>query len=201
MPRFPRSEADIAALALVMVQGFGQAAEDFPAAPVPGSELQARLDAYHSANAATITAEAAFREQHTAKDKTLGHLVGGMKADLRYAEAAARDNPEKLKQLGWGARRDGSSLGTPGEVRDIKILTEGDTWLILQWNPPVDGGAPSAYKIQRKREGASWEDVGTSVDTRQLVNNQPRGVEFNYRVLAMNKAGTGQPSATVTLVL
>jgi hypothetical protein len=46
-----------------------------------------------------------------------------------------------------------------------------------------------------------WEDVGTSVDTRELLSNQPRGVEFNYRVLVVNKAGTGQPSATVTVVL
>lgn len=33
------------------------------------------------------------------------------------------------------------------------------------------------------------------------MSNQPRGVELQYRVLAVNKAGTGQPSTTVTLVL
>lgn len=29
----------------------------------------------------------------------------------------------------------------------------------------------------------------------------PPGVEFDYRVIAVNKVGAGQPSATVTVVL
>jgi len=67
--------------------------------------------------------------------------------------------------------------------------------------PPVDGGAPTFYRIQRQMEGAQWEDAGTATNTEQLVSNQPRGVELHYRVLAINKAGIGQPSATVTAVL
>ncbi len=39
------------------------------------------------------------------------------------------------------------------------------------------------------------------MDTTTLLTNQARGVEFEYRVLAVNKKGTGQPSATVTVVL
>jgi hypothetical protein len=34
-----------------------------------------------------------------------------------------------------------------------------------------------------------------------MLGNQPRGVEFSYRVYAVNKAGTGQPSGMVTAVL
>ena len=33
------------------------------------------------------------------------------------------------------------------------------------------------------------------------MSNQPRGVELSYRIVAVNKAGVGQPSATVTVVL
>jgi hypothetical protein len=42
---------------------------------------------------------------------------------------------------------------------------------------------------------------GRTSDTKQLLSSQPRGVEFDYRVIAVNKAGAGQPSATVTVVL
>jgi len=60
---------------------------------------------------------------------------------------------------------------------------------------------PAYYGIQRKKDGTGWEEAGTSTDTEQLMSNQPRGVELDYRVIAVNKAGIGQPSATVTLVL
>lgn len=49
MPRFPRSEPEIAALALLMVDGLTQAPDDFPSPPVPGAELQAQLDRCNAA--------------------------------------------------------------------------------------------------------------------------------------------------------
>jgi hypothetical protein len=199
--RFPEAEPEIAALAQLLVQGLGQATEDFPAPPVPPEELRAKLDAYHATAAATVVAETAVREQHAAKDLALEDLVDDMKANLKYAEVAVRDQPEKLNQLGWGPRRSPVSLKEPGEVRDIRIVSEGDSWVILSWNPPVDGGQVGAYKIQRKGQSGAWKDIGTSVDITTLLTNQPRGVEFEYRVLAVNKKGTGQPSATVTVVL
>ena len=200
--RFPQTEAEIASLAFLMAQGFTQAQDDFPAPPVAAVELHALLDAFNAASAATVVTEAAFREQHATKDAALGRLTEAMTTDLRYAEVAVRAQPEKLSQIGWGGRRNGATLQAPGEVRDIKIRTEGDTWLVLDWKAPVDGGGVAAYKIQRrKRDGGTWEDVATSVELEQLVSNQPRGIEFDFRVIAINKAGAGQPSATVTLVL
>ena len=173
MARFPHSEPEIAALAMLVTQGLGQATEDFPAPPVPASDLQAQLDAYNAARAATVVAETAFREHHAVKDEALEDLVDGVKANLRYAEVAARDRPEKLSQLGWAGRRSGSALEAPGEVRDIGIRAEGDNWVVLDWKPPVDGGTAAAYTIQRrKRAGGSWRDVGTSVDTAQLLSDQ-----------------------------
>ncbi len=200
--KFPETEPEIAALALLVIQGLQTIAQDLPAPPVPAGELQARLDRFNAANAATVVAESALREQHTTKDQALTDLVDGTKADLKFAEVIFRDQPEKLSQLGWGPRRNGSNLEAPGEVRDIRIVSEGDTWVTLRWNPPVDGGAGGAYQIQRKRKDAGvWEDVGGSVDTMQKLSNQPRGIEMDYRVVAVNKAGIGQPSATVTVVL
>jgi len=201
MARFPQTEPEIAALALVAVQGLRQAADDFPAPPVSADELQTRLDRFNTALAATVAAENRFREEHAEKDDALEAVVDGLKADLRYAEVTVRDQPEKLSRLGWGPRRSSGTLKAPGEVRDITIVAEGDTWAILRWKAPVNGGAPAFYRIQRKQEGAPWEDAGTATNTEQLLSNQPRGVELSYRVFAVNKAGSGQPSATVTLVL
>jgi hypothetical protein len=199
--RFPRTEADIAALAVLVTDGLEQAAQDFPAPPVPAEELKAKLGAFHAASAAAVAAETTAREQHAAKDEALEDLADSLKADLKYAEFAAREEPEKLSRLGWSTRRDGTPLPPPGETRDITIVSEGDTWAILRWKSPGNGGAPAFYRIQRRQEGAPWEDAGTTTNTEQLMSNQPRGAQLHYRVIAVNRAGDGPPSATVTLVL
>ncbi|MBI2536642.1 MAG: fibronectin type III domain-containing protein [Gemmatimonadetes bacterium] len=200
--KFPEAEPEIAALALLVIEGLRQLGAELPAPPVPADELQARLDRFNGSKARVVVATTTLREEHAVNDRDLEDLVDGAKANLKYAEVVFRDQPERLSQLGWGPRRDGSSLEAPGEVRDIRIVSEGDTWVTLRWNPPVDGGAVGAYQIQRKRkDGGSWENVGGSVDTVQTLSNQPRGIEMDYRVVAANKAGIGQPSATVTVVL
>ena len=45
MALFPRTDPKIAALALTLARGLGQAPEDFPNPPVAPSELQAAVDA------------------------------------------------------------------------------------------------------------------------------------------------------------
>jgi hypothetical protein len=202
MAMFPRTEPEIAALALLVKDGLTQAAEDFPAPPVPPQELQARLETYNAAKTATVTAESAAREHHAVKDDALEALVDGIKANLRYAEVTVREQPEKLALLGWNARRPGKDLEPPGEVRDADTRGEGPGWLLLDWKAPVDGGAVSAYTIQRRRRtDEHWQDIGTSVDSEALIQNQERGVEFEYRIVAVNKAGMGKPSAAVAVTL
>jgi len=199
--RFPRTEAEITALALLVVEGLTQAPEDFPAPPVPAADLQVQLERCNAAATAAAGAETAFKEEHAVKDDAFEDLVDSLKADLKYAEFAVRDEPQKLSRLGWSTRREPTPLESPGEVRDITVVAEGDTWVILRWKPPVDGGAPGVYKVQRKRENTPWKDIGISTDTEELVSNQPRREDLHYRVFAVNKAGIGQPSATATVVL
>jgi hypothetical protein len=92
-----------AALAVVVAQGLEQAAEDFPAPPLPAADLRAKLEAVNAATGAAVAAETAFREQHAAKDDAVEDLADSLKADLKYAEFAVRDLPEKLSRLGWVA--------------------------------------------------------------------------------------------------
>ena len=140
---------------------------------------------------------------HATKDEALDLLIDSVKATLKYAEVAVRGEPEKLSQLGWSERSRSSRLEAPGEVRDIGVRAEGDSWVVLDWKAPVDGGAIAMYRIQRRnRDGtSSWELVDTAVATELLLGSQPRGVDLEYRVIAVNRAGSGQPSGVVTLVL
>jgi len=199
--RFPKSEAKIAQLAEKMASGLAVATDTFPSPPVPAPELRAKLDDYHEKTAALTQSRAEARIRRVDKNRALKTLKDSMRANLRYAEIMARRHPEYLIQIGWRVRRPRTAIKAPGEVRDIAIRNEGDTWVLLTWDAPDEGGEVAAYQIQRRKPRGRWEDEATSIDRVELLREQPRGVELEFRVLAMNKGGTGSPSATVTAVL
>lgn len=201
MARFPKAEQEIAHLAQQIADGLGHAADVFPSPPVPPAELKAQLDDYQEKNAALARSRAEAKIRRVDKNTALKTLKDSMRANLRYAEVMARRHPEQLTQLGWRPRRPRTPLKPPGEVRNITIRDEGDTWVLLTWEPPVEGGEVVVYRIQRRQPGGEWVDVATSIDRLELLRDQPRGVDLEFRVFGMNRAGTGGPSATVTAVL
>jgi len=81
---------------------------------------------------------------------------------------------------------------------------------------PLDGGRVIAYKIQRKnRTDGAWQDVATAIETESTLVDRPKGMELEYRIIAINlvsenplswffnrgKSGEGQASNTVMVVL
>lgn len=86
--QFPRSEADIVALAELVVQGLEQAVDEFPSPPVPAPDLRAKIAAVQEVRAAAVSAESAFKEQHALKDEAIEDLADSLKANLKYAEFA-----------------------------------------------------------------------------------------------------------------
>lgn len=90
----------------------------------------------------------------------------------------------------------------PGQPRLLETRQQGAGWLTLDWKKPADGGAAASYKIERRgRAEGDWKLAGISVETEVTLNNQERGKELEYRVIAINKAGEGAPSNIVTAVL
>ena len=74
--------------------------------------------------------------------------------------------------------------------------------MVSRGNGSIDGGKPAAYKIQRReRPAGDWQDVSIAMDSETTLVDQPRGKELEYRAVAVNKAGDGEPSNTVLAVL
>jgi hypothetical protein len=202
MATFPRTEAEVAALAQDIIRGLTTYTDDFPNPPVAPAQLQTTFDVYLSAREAAVAASAGASSTFDAKEQALQALMDEMKSSLRYAENTSRFDDGKLKLIGWGGRKSPTSLEAPGQARTLEALREGEGWILLDWKEPVDGGRVAAYRVERRqRADGAWENAGMSVDSETLLNRQQRGVELEYRVLAVNKSGEGKPSNIVTAVL
>ncbi len=165
-------------------------------------QLRTALLEYVAAREAAVVGSAAAAQGTAVKDEALQTLIDFMKADIRYAENVMRFDDGKLRLLGWGGRKSRTSLETPGQVRALEVVREGEGWIVLDWKAPSDGGRVGAYRIQRRpRDGGSWVDAGMAIETEVLLNGQERGVDFEYQVIAANKAGEGLPGNIVTAVL
>ena len=202
MARFPKSEAEIATLGLDLVNGLRTHTDDYPNPPVPPDELQATLQVYLDAREAAGSATGAATEAIAVKQEAIEALADQMKSNLRYAENTVKYDNAKLEKLRWGGRGSSTPLAAPGQVLSLKAPREGHGWILLEWREPVDGGTASAYRVQRRlHEDHEWEEAGMSIDTQTLLRGQKRGVSWYYQVIAVNKAGEGEPSNDVKAVL
>jgi len=202
MARFPRTEAEIMELSIVMVTGLTDNAATYPAPPVAPANLSALIGAFTSAKSAAVAAQAAAEEATSAKDDALEDLADAMKTDLRYAENTVNGDDDKLKLIGWSGRKTSSALTPPGQTRLLEAPRQGDGWVFLDWKKPSDGGAVSAYRVMRReRPEGAWSEVATAVISEATLVEQPKGKELEYRIIAVNKAGDGEPSNTAMVVL
>lgn len=202
MPRFPKTEAQIAALAWLIRSGLKDNPAIFPAPPVIWIGIGIRRIRFVNARDSALSAHAVAEQATTDKDQALEELIEAMKADIRYAENTVNFDDDKLKLIGWAGKKVATPLVAPGQPRLLEAPKQGRGWLFLDWKQPADGGKPKAYKVQRRnRINGSWQDIATAILTEATLVDQPERTELEYRVIAVNKAGEGQPSNTVMVVL
>jgi len=200
MPRFPKKEAEISALAEQLWRGLLDNNAIFPQSPVHPMSLRFRKLIYQSRHNTFLAARAAAEQATGDKTDALEELIEAMKADLRYAENTVNFDDDKLKLIGWAGKKAPTPLAIPGQTRLLEAPKQGKGWLFLDWKAPADGGKPKAYKVQR-RSGESWQDVATAILSEITLVDQPEKTELEYCVVALNKAGEGQASNTVMVVL
>ena len=142
------------------------------------------------------------------KDFSLEALEDKMKIELKNSEVDTADNPEKMALIGSGPKAAPSPSDPPGQPFALDPIIQGPCMLFLDWKAPAlgNGDTVRTYIFERResnKQGAigDWNQVGVSLDSELLLNDQPRGDKLEYRIIAVNKAGNGQLGNTVMAVL
>lgn len=202
MATFPQSEAEILALGQEVHTGLTAQSAIFPDPPVSLADLGAAILQYVTARDAANAAQATAEQATADKDAALEVLAEAIKSELRYAENHVDFDDQKLQLIGWGGRSPATPLAPPQQARTLEAPRQGEGWVFLDWKAPVGGGRVAAYRVQRRqRPEGPWLDVATAIDSEITLVDQTRGTEWEYRVIAVNKAGEAEPSNTVLAVL
>jgi hypothetical protein len=190
------------ALADRMIAGLIANPDIFPAPLSDPNELADLRAGFWQARDKARDMEVAAKEATRKKREALKRLVLAMKRELRDAENKTRRDDTKLSLIGWGAPRPVQPLDAPGQAMSLKILHEGPDWIALQWSQPVDGGKAASYHVMRCRRGDSKAALaGSALLPSIVLEDQERGVEWQYWVVAVNRAGKGPESNRVDAVL
>jgi len=209
MPRFPAQQAEILALTEAMIGGYTEKAALFPSADV--ALVQSVRDAYYAAAATQTEAVAAARIATEAKQAALAEVQAVIKRQLKLSQTDNPASPENLKYIGWGPRVAAHPIEAPGQPLALKSVHEGAGTVLIEWRRPArgSGGPVRTYIIERRElvigqpggDGGEWKQTAISLETNASLKDQPRGVQLEYRVKAINKAGESEPSNTIAVVL
>ena len=205
MATFPSKENDILSLANNISNGLAAHAEDFP--NIDSIEFNISVAEYTSSKSGAEDAKSASMIATASKQDALDGLVEKMKTVLKQAEVDCAANPEKLTEIGWSGRKTPTPLALPGQPTELVPVYEGPGILTLKWNRPKTGGAVSSFRIERsdQPEGGGvpgpWTLVNTYYTNQVTLENQPRSIEMQYRVIATNAAGDSLASNIATVVL
>jgi hypothetical protein len=207
MAQFPNAEADVVALANAMVAGYGAHAADFPSSDAVG--LTTALGVFNTTKIAQTDALAAAQVATEAKNLKLDELEDKMRDELKKSEVDVGDSPEKLEYIGWGPKAPPSPADPPGQPRNLDAAVQGAGTILLDWKAPArgSGGNVRTYVIERREQPAGggefgdWGQVGIALESETTLMNQPRGVQLEYRIKAINTGGESLPSNSVAVVL
>jgi hypothetical protein len=202
MGTFPKSESSILTLADEMINGLTNHSDIYPAPPVAVEFLSGLRDGFATARNGAVEAQATAQTATATKDETLEQLIVVMKRELAYAENTVGKTSEQLGLLGWSPRKTPTPQPAPGQSRLLTVVRQEESCVGLAWKAPDEGGKPSAYRVlRRERPEGPWQDVATAVETQVSLIDQPRGTEYEYRVVAADKADAAAPGNTVIVVL
>ncbi|KAM3957310.1 projectin protein bent isoform 8-T9 [Aphomia sociella] len=130
----------------------------------------------------------------------IDHLIEGH--DYNFRVRAVNKQGESQPLVGHEPVTAKDPYGTPDKPGTPVVKDWDKDHMDLEWVPPKkDGGSPiTGYVIEAKKKYGPWE-VAATVPGNQTTATVPglqEGEEYEFRVIAVNKAGNGEPSDAST---
>lgn len=200
MPRFPKTEAEIIALAQQILNGLNTN-PNLGGSPIGKADFTAALDAFLAKRDAIPLKEAELGVMYDEKEDLMDDLTDKMQRVINYLDSFTGGNPTELASIGWGAASEPTKQ-PPGQPRVLEIVSQNDSTIVLDWKSASDGGRAASYRIERReRPAGAWETVWATNQTEAVLVNQPRGKELEWRIVGYNSNGDSPPSNTVAATL
>jgi serine protease len=102
----------------------------------------------------------------------------------------------------WSVTASATPATTPGRTRSLRGR-RGDQQVSLSWSKPAtDGGAAiERYSVEESTDGVQWNEasVVTAPTTSAVVTGLTNGTRYRFRVSAVNRAGAGTRSPTISV--
>lgn len=98
-----------------------------------------------------------------------------------------------------GERMSRPAKTAPGQVPRITVPDKGRGWVVLEWERPQEGGEVAAYRIRRRKAGTEddWRMIAMTLEESAALHHLDPPGEWQYQVIAVNRAGEGKPSPEV----
>jgi len=208
MAVFPKTESSIYDLALQMMNGLNEHGDVYPSITTEATmALATAIGTYNTARNTQANTQSIAKNATIAKNEKQDLLEEEMRKIIYLAEHDCMNDPGNLDYIGWSDRKAPVPLTKPSQPGELTPAYEGPGTLTLTWDKPSSGGAVSNYRIERsdQPEGGGlpgpWTLIITSYGENVTMQNQPRGIEMQYRAIATNAAGDSMPSSIATVVL
>jgi titin len=130
---------------------------------------------------------------------TTGATITGLTNGRTYTFRVAAVN--RVTSGPWSSNVSATAATTPGRTRSVRAR-RGDQQISLSWTRPLatGGAAIERYSIEESTDGVQWNEVlvATAPATTAVVTGLTNGVRYRFRVSAVNRAGAGTRSLTVS---
>ncbi|KAK2842051.1 hypothetical protein Q5P01_012251 [Channa striata] len=120
---------------------------------------------------------------------------------IRAVNAEGMSEPLETEEV-----RAGEPVEPPGPAPQPQVSNVTKNTMTVSWMPPGhDGGAPVlGYILERRKKSSNmWLQVNKELltETKLTVDGLVDGVEYEFRVISVNRAGAGSPSAISNAML